>query len=71
MEPGWKILEEFPFSVMNEAFKVDSMPSARPVSFEVQNSKQIRQSFDAISYSKGKCSQLYLALILCVHDLIF
>lgn len=38
---------------MNEAFKVDCFPNARPVSFDVKNSKQIRQSFDAISYSKG------------------
>lgn len=62
MERDWKILDEFPFSVMNEAFKVDSLPTARPVSFEVQNSKQIRQSFDAISYSKGVCF-LYLLVV--------
>lgn len=53
VESKWKIMEEFPLSVMNEAFKVDSLLTARPVSFEVKNSKQIRQSFDAISYSKG------------------
>lgn len=53
MENRWKIMEEFPLSVMNAAFKVDAFLTARPVSFEVKNSKQIRQSFDAISYSKG------------------
>lgn len=54
VEPFWNILEEFIVSVTHAAFKADYYESSRPVSFEVQNSNQIRQSFDDISYSKGK-----------------
>lgn len=32
----------------------DSLESSRPISFEVFNSRQIKQAFDAISYAKGK-----------------
>lgn len=31
----------------------DALESSRPISFPVQNSQQIKQAFDEISYAKG------------------
>ncbi|CAG9772621.1 unnamed protein product [Ceutorhynchus assimilis] len=54
-EPSWKILEEFLPSEIERAMAFDSLESSRPISFEVHNSRQIRQTFDEISYAKGAC----------------
>lgn len=53
IEPTWDILDEFPLEDIQNAFAVDSLILSRPLSFPVQNSDQIRQTFDKISYSKG------------------
>lgn len=37
------------------ASNLDSLRSSRPISFDVKNSKQIRQTFDELSYAKGAC----------------
>lgn len=34
--------------------KVDALSSPRPISHSVKNSREIRGSFDEISYAKGK-----------------
>jgi aminopeptidase N len=52
-EPTWQISEEFIFSETGRAFALDALPSSRPISFEVKNSRQIRQTFDELSYAKG------------------
>lgn len=52
-EPSWNIEEEFIFSEIDRAFAVDALESARPISHEVKNSRQIRQAFDEFSYAKG------------------
>lgn len=36
--------------------QVDALSSARPVSLEVRNSREIREAFDEISYAKGETS---------------
>ncbi|VEN41546.1 unnamed protein product [Callosobruchus maculatus] len=53
--PDWKIAEEFLLTETHRAMGVDALESARAISFEVKNSKQIRQAFDDISYAKGAC----------------
>ncbi|XP_074039216.1 aminopeptidase N isoform X3 [Leptinotarsa decemlineata] len=52
-EPSWKIKDEFLPSETARAMAIDSLESSRPISFEVKNSRQIRQTFDEISYAKG------------------
>ncbi|KAJ8921422.1 hypothetical protein NQ315_003040 [Exocentrus adspersus] len=52
-QPDWKITEEFIAIEMQKAMGIDSLESTRPISFEVKSSRQIRQAFDEISYSKG------------------
>lgn len=53
-EPQWRITEEFLPSETQRAMEIDSLASSRPISFEVRNSRQIRETFDVISYAKGK-----------------
>ncbi|EEZ99339.1 aminopeptidase N-like protein [Tribolium castaneum] len=52
-EPSWNIKEEFIFSETARAFALDALQSSRPISYEVKNSRQIRQTFDELSYAKG------------------
>lgn len=52
-EPMWKITDEFIATETQKAMSIDALESSRPISFEVKNSRQIRQAFDEISYSKG------------------
>ncbi|XP_063912538.1 aminopeptidase N-like isoform X2 [Zophobas morio] len=52
-EPSWRIKDEFMFSETNRAFAIDGFESSRPISFEVKNSRQIKQTFDELSYAKG------------------
>ncbi|XP_018579251.1 aminopeptidase N isoform X2 [Anoplophora glabripennis] len=52
-EPKWKIADEFIATETQKAMNIDALESSRPISFEVKNSRQIRQAFDDISYSKG------------------
>ncbi|CAH0553257.1 unnamed protein product, partial [Brassicogethes aeneus] len=51
--PYWKVVDEFVASETTKAFAIDALESSRPISFTVINSRQIRQTFDEISYSKG------------------
>lgn len=34
--------------------EIDSLSYSRPISFDVKNNRQIRQTFDVLSYAKGK-----------------
>ncbi|RZB41451.1 aminopeptidase N, partial [Asbolus verrucosus] len=54
-EPSWHINEEFIISETNRAFELDALESSRAISFDVKNSRQIRQTFDELSYGKGAC----------------
>lgn len=47
-------MDEFIATETQKAMSIDALESSRPISFEVKNSRQIRQAFDEISYSKGK-----------------
>lgn len=55
VKPNWKIIDEFISSETARAFDIDALESSRPISFTVTNSRQIRQTFDEISYAKGAC----------------
>lgn len=55
-EPSWKISEEFLPSETERAMQIDALSSARPISLEVRNSREIRETFDEISYAKGMYS---------------
>lgn len=55
-------MEEFLPSEIKRAMAVDGLSSARPLSVVVKNSQQIRETFDEISYAKGKCLNLLLML---------
>lgn len=47
-------MEEFLPSEMARAMKMDAVSSVRPISFDVRSSREIRETFDEISYAKGK-----------------
>ncbi|CAG9861766.1 unnamed protein product [Phyllotreta striolata] len=54
VEPSWKFPEEFVLTYTEAALQNDALESSRPLSFdEAKNSRQIRELFDGISYSKG------------------
>ncbi|KRT81968.1 Peptidase [Oryctes borbonicus] len=53
IHPDWNIYDEFFFDQTSTAMKIDRLISSRPIHFKVENSNDIRQVFDAISYSKG------------------
>ncbi|CAH1155226.1 unnamed protein product [Phaedon cochleariae] len=52
-QPTWRIEDEFLPCETERAMAADALASSRPISFEVKNSRQIRQTFDDISYAKG------------------
>ncbi|XP_066252731.1 aminopeptidase N-like isoform X1 [Euwallacea similis] len=54
-EPSWRIMEEFLPSEIERAMSFDGQESSLSISFPVQNSAQIKQAFDDISYAKGAC----------------
>ncbi|KAI4459601.1 protease m1 zinc metalloprotease [Holotrichia oblita] len=49
----WQILNEFFYEQTYTAMRLDRLISSRSIHFKVENSNDIRQVFDAISYSKG------------------
>ncbi|KAK9737676.1 Peptidase M1 N-terminal domain [Popillia japonica] len=53
IHPDWQILDEFFYDQTYTAMRTDRFISSRPIHFKVENSNDIRQVFDAISYSKG------------------
>lgn len=58
VQNSWNIMDEFAVTEIQKAFKIDSLLSSHPISFEVHNTDDIQQMFDSISYSKGKPSLL-------------
>ncbi|XP_049817872.1 aminopeptidase N isoform X2 [Aethina tumida] len=62
--PVWNIMNNFIGAETSRAFEVDALKSARPVSANLINSQQIRETFDNISYAKGAC------LVRMIHHLM-
>ncbi|XP_022904718.1 aminopeptidase N-like isoform X2 [Onthophagus taurus] len=62
--PDWNVMDEFYQCQTLEAFNIDKFASSRPIHFQVQNSNDIRQAFDRISYQKGA------ALIRMLHNFL-
>ncbi|XP_050507051.1 aminopeptidase N-like isoform X3 [Diabrotica virgifera virgifera] len=53
-EPKWMFAEEFMLSENLDAMSEDALQTSRPISFDnIQNTVQIRQLFDPITYRKG------------------
>lgn len=53
VQPSWNYLDEFVTDAIHESFAVDSLKSSHPIHVPVQQTEQIRQIFDPISYKKG------------------
>nr|CAD7589770.1 unnamed protein product [Timema genevievae] len=53
VEPEWKMDQMFIKDTVQKALALDALESSHPISVPVDNTNQIRQIFDEISYSKG------------------
>ncbi|CAG0894462.1 unnamed protein product [Darwinula stevensoni] len=53
VEPGWKWMEQFVFSDLQDVLYLDSLQNSHPISVDVYNPDQIMELFDRISYAKG------------------
>lgn len=53
VQPSWNYLDEFVIDAIHESFAVDSLKSSHPIYIPVEQTEQIRQIFDPISYKKG------------------
>jgi len=51
--PEWKVWTQFISDYINTAQSLDGLESSHPIEVEVNNSAQIEEIFDAISYNKG------------------
>ena len=52
-KPGWNIFDFFVLDEMHDVFNLDCLRSSHPISIKVNDPSEIREIFDAISYSKG------------------
>jgi aminopeptidase N len=59
--PEWNIWRKFMDHEYSHALNLDSLESSHPVEVSVENSKDLNQIFDGISYSKGSCLVRFLA----------
>ncbi len=55
LHPDWNVWAQFVNEGMEQALKLDGMPSSHPIQVPVRDALQVNQIFDAISYLKG-CS---------------
>ncbi|CAG0894456.1 unnamed protein product, partial [Darwinula stevensoni] len=53
VEPGWKWMQQFVFSELQDVLYLDSLQNSHPISVDVYNPDQITEIFDRISYAKG------------------
>jgi len=58
--PEWNIWNKFMDTEYISAFKLDGLESSHPIEAHIENSKDINQIFDGISYSKGSCVVRFL-----------
>ena len=54
LEPDWHFADEQTLSDTLTTMQLDDLDSTHPIVQPVQNSHRLEQSFDAITYSKGK-----------------
>ena len=59
--PEWNVWSKFMDHEYSHALNLDSLESSHPVEVQVENSKDLNQIFDGISYSKGSCLVRFLA----------
>jgi aminopeptidase N len=53
--PEWNVWNKFMDTEYSYAFRLDGLESSHPIEVPIENSKDINQIFDGISYSKGSC----------------
>ena len=53
VQPQFKLMEQFVFSVLQQVFAVDALESSHPISIPVKHPDEISEIFDKISYKKG------------------
>ena len=53
--PEWKSWEIFYDDEFRSALTLDALDSSHPIDVDIENTSQIGEIFDAISYSKGSC----------------
>jgi puromycin-sensitive aminopeptidase len=62
--PEWRIWSQFVAGEYRAALRDDSLKSSHPIEIEVQDPHEIREIFDAITYSKGSSVNRMLELYL-------
>lgn len=59
--PEWSVWNTFIDNEYNHALELDSLNSSHSIEIPIENSKDINQIFDGISYAKGSCLVRFLA----------
>jgi aminopeptidase N len=68
VNPGFGLFEQFPVKAMHPVMLTDSVPTSRPVSYQVSSPEEIDAMFDSITYDKGIA--YYFHYYTCKHSLL-